>query len=181
MTRTHNPSLIRFTFLSLLLLFASLGAKSVMAATPVCEASSSWITSPNPPSEIPNGSNAQFCDFYQFSWQWFFDLVSPSKSDASLRNFEVAANYPILQLEGDSCGANAPLKAVFVRVEKPQDANTPFIIPERIGQAGGEDTIYDQNGSVVFYDVRFSRNLCNVGQIQSAPQFPAGTTELKTA
>jgi hypothetical protein len=181
MSRTHNPSLIKTLLLSLLLLFASLGARGVLAATPVCEASSSWITNPNPPSEIPNGSNAQFCDFYQFSWQWFFDLVSPSTSDASLRNFEVAANYPILQLEGDSCAANAPQKVVFVRVEKPQDANTPFIIPERIGQAGGEDTIYDQNGNVVFYDVRFSRNLCNVGQIQSAPQFPAGTTEMKTA
>lgn len=42
-----------------------------------CPANQSWVTSPNPPQEIPNGGQS-FCDFYQFAWQWFLWLVSPS-------------------------------------------------------------------------------------------------------
>ncbi len=57
-----------------------------------------------------------------------------------------------------------------------------FILPQRIDQAGKQQaTIYDQNGNVVYYDVRFSRNLCAVEQISKLQNFPGGTTELKTA
>ncbi|MET1079964.1 MAG: mannan-binding lectin [Pseudomonas sp.] len=165
--------------LSLLALFAPPALAGVPAT---CNADASWVSAPNPPGEVPDGANANFCSFYQFSWQWFLDLVSPSSSDASLRNFQVAANYPILQATGsDSCAANAPTEVMFVRTEKTKDASTPFTVPERTGQAGGGDTIFDQSKNVVFYDIRFSRNLCNVGAIQSAPNFPGGTTELKSA
>ncbi|MDX1721571.1 MAG: mannan-binding lectin [Pseudomonas sp.] len=168
--------------LSLLLAVPLLVTQPAHADASACNASASWISNPSPPGEVPEGASADFCDFYQFSWQWFLDLVSPAAADPSQRNFQVAANYPLLQADGvDSCAANAPLQAVFVRVEKAKGANGPFVVPERTGQAGGGDTIYDQNGSVVFYDIRFSRNLCNVGQIQAAPNFPAGTTELKSA
>lgn len=173
----------RSSLLAVLLLVATQQpVVAAQAATPVCNASASWISSPNPPSEIPNGSNAQFCDFYQFSWQWFLQLVSPSTTTASLRNFQVPANFPVLQASGqDSCAANAPPVAMFVRVEKPQDGGTPFVLPKRTGQAGGGDTIFDQDGNVVFYDIRFSRNLCDVGAVQAAQNFPAGTFELKSA
>ncbi|MNG30140.1 hypothetical protein D3C84_1156960 [compost metagenome] len=43
--------------------------------------------------------------------------------------------------------------------------------------AGGGDTLFDQNANAVFHEIRFSQSLCNVAQIQSAPNFPAGTTE----
>lgn len=182
MTRLHTPGLAWSILLSLLLAVPLFGARLAFADSSTCNASASWISNPNPPSEVPEGANADFCDFYQFSWQWFLELVSPSTADPSLRNFQVATNYPLLQASGvDSCAADAPLQAVFVRVEKDQGADTPFVLPERTGQAGGGDTIFDQNGNVVFYDIRFSRNLCNVGQIQSASNFPAGTTELKSA
>lgn len=171
-------------FLSLMLLCAGplLVAGSAQAASPACSASQDWITNPAPPSEIPEGSNADFCDFYQFAWQWFFELVSPSQSDPSLRNFQVNANYPILQATGtNSCDPAKQAEVMFVRRDKPIAAGTSFQIPDRTGQAGGGDTIFDQSGNVVFYEIRFSQSLCNVPQIQSAPNFLAGTTELKSA
>ncbi|SDK56641.1 mannan-binding lectin [Pseudomonas indica] len=168
--------------LFLLLLALSLLGGRAAVADDSCAASQSWITSPNPPGEIPEGSNADFCDFYQFSWQWFLQLTSPSSSDASLRNFQVPTSFPVLQATGtDSCSPNAPKEVMFVRTVKPVAADTPFNLPDRTGQAAKGATIYDQDGNVVFYEVRFSRNLCNVGQIQSQPQFPAGTTEMKIA
>lgn len=180
MTNLYAPT--RLILLLLLLTAPWLVARQAVAATPVtCSAQQSWVTSPNPPAEVPLGADADFCSFYQFSWQWFLELVSPS-ADAGLRNFQVAEDYPILQASGtDSCAANAPNEVMFVRTEKPLDANSPFVLPERTGQAGGGDTIFDQSGNVVFYDIRFSRNLCNVGAIQSSPNFPGGTTELKSA
>ena len=56
------------------------------AITYTCPASSDWVTNPNPPSKIPGGGT-DFCQFYQFAWQWFLYLMSPSASDASVRNF----------------------------------------------------------------------------------------------
>ena len=35
-----------------------------------CAAAASWVTSPDPPQEIPGGGT-DFCQFYQFGWQWF--------------------------------------------------------------------------------------------------------------
>jgi hypothetical protein len=35
---------------------------------PACPASSSWVSNPAPPQEIPDGGQ-DFCDFYQFAWQ----------------------------------------------------------------------------------------------------------------
>src|SRR5438046_1803524 len=56
-----------------------------------CPASASWVSSPNPPTEIggsgvPVGDET-FCQFYQFAEQWFLSLVSPS-STAGSRVFE---------------------------------------------------------------------------------------------
>lgn len=53
-----------------------------------------------------------------------------------------------------------------------------FVIPERIGQAGDEATLYDQNGNVVFYDIRFDRGLCDAS---ASGDLPAGTTEMKSS
>ena len=149
-----------------------------------CPADPSWVSNPNPPEEIPNGEDADFCDFYQFSWQWFLEFVSPS-SDPDLRNFQVAADFPILEGEKDgkqqnSCDDQVSEHVLFVRTDKSQDASTTFTIPERIDQAGA-GTIYDQQGNVVFYDIRFSRNMCDVEAIQQHDNFPSGTTELKSA
>jgi hypothetical protein len=147
------------------------------ASAPACAASASWVNNPNPPDEIPGGGE-NFCQFYQFSWQWFLYLMSPSAGDPSLRNFQVQANYPLLQVSGDSCSGTATKPVFFVRVIKDPDDSTDFIIPERINQAGDQATIYDQNGNVVFYSIVFGRDLCTA---PDSGDLPADTMEIKMA
>ena len=162
----------------------AIASQGALAQTYDCPASASWVSAPNPPQEVPLGANADFCQFYQFSWQWFLQLVSPS-ANPSIRNFQVAANFPLLEGDIDgviqnSCDSDAPPTRMFVRTLKAVDAKGQFVLPERIDQAGS-GPIYDQNGNVVFYDVRFSKNLCSIGKIQSQSNFPSGTTEIKSA
>jgi hypothetical protein len=116
---------------------------------------------PQPAAGDPGGGT-DFCQFYQFAWQWFLYLVSPSGDAAGDRNFEVQKNFPLLQASGtDSCTATSNTPVFFVRTLKSDDPNQPFIVPENIGQAGTSgEVIYDKSGNIVFYEVRFSRNLC---------------------
>lgn len=147
----------------------------------LCAADPSWVTSPDPPQEIPGGGT-DLCEFYQFAWQWFLYLVSPSSSTAGAdRNFEVQASFPLLQAKAtDSCTTTSNEPVLFVRTLKSRDPDGPFTVPTDTGQAGTDSAvIYDKNGNTVFYQVRFSRNLCPK---PSPPgDLPVGTTELKTA
>ena len=154
-----------------------------------CDADSTWFSSPSMPTEVAqsakNGSS-NFCDFYQFSWQAFAYLMSPTKSDSSIKNFQDNKIFYELEVNSDGTPANScdEIKSgntLFVRVTKSEDAGTPFKIPERINQAGGGATIYDQKKNVVYYDVKFSKNMCNVSEINKINNFPTGSTELKTA
>ena len=165
--------------LSILLLAAGLcWAPAAAGQTYKCPASSTWVTNPSLPTEIPNGGG-DFCDFYQFAWQTFLYLVSPSGDANGDRNFEVWENFPTLQASGvDSCATKPAGPQLFVRTLKAVKAGEDFIIPSRISQAGDDATIYDQNGNVVYYDVRFSRNLCTA---PTSGNLPTGTTELKSS
>src|SRR5690606_34175030 len=94
------------------------GPPPALAQQPACPASQSWVTNPNPPQEIPDGGS-DFCDFYQFAWQWFLWLVSPASDGSDDRNFEVAADFPVLQAKGsDSCTTKAEGPVLFVRTLK---------------------------------------------------------------
>ena len=173
---------IRIWLAAFMLTFAGLGmaqtSKNVAPPVESCPASASWVTSPNPPQEIPGGGT-DFCQFYQFAWQWFLYLVSPSRQDRSLRNFEVQANFPILQGGAiDSCTQLPPTRTLFARTAKDTDPLGKMILPKDTGQAGGGATIFDQNGNVVYYEVRFSRNECST---PAGGNFQPGTTELKLA
>lgn len=174
----RDRSTARRTAVLLVALHLAFATGATSNGTNPCPASQSWVTSPNPPQEIPGGGT-DFCQFYQFAWQWFLYLVSPSSANPGERNFEVAANYPVLQAKGiNSCTAQSDAPSLFVRTLKADDSNEVFVVPERIGQAGDDAVIYDQNGKVVFYEVRFSRNLCPP---PSSGNLPAGTTEIKTS
>jgi hypothetical protein len=154
-----------------------------------CAADPSWFSAPSIPTEVkksgPDGSS-NFCDFYQFSWQTMAYLMARSKTEPKLRNFENTRQYFELEVNSDGSPANScddihDSHTFFVRNGKTKEAGSPFLIPERIGQAGGGATIYDQNGNVVYYDVRFSKNMCDVNGIKLQQNFPGGSTELKFA
>ena len=156
------------------------GPGSAMAQTPACPASASWIGNQTPPTEIPGGGQ-NFCQFYQFAWQWFLTLTAPAPGKPLLRNFEVQQNYPLVQAtQNTSCDASNlnALHSIFVRTTKPTVGGGKLALPKETGQAGGGATIYDQNGNVVFYEMRFSRGECTT---VSPNNFPANTVELKTS
>ncbi|MCL1057219.1 mannan-binding protein [Shewanella gelidimarina] len=154
-----------------------------------CRAKASWFTSPSLPSEVAQSNgpgDSSFCDFYQFSWQTFAYLMAQSKNDPSVINFQDNTQFNQLELNADGTPANScddihDSQVLFIRTAKHEENDTDIVIPEMIGQAGGGATIYDQNGNVVYYDVRFSKNMCEVKKIQQKQNFPGGTTELKTA
>jgi hypothetical protein len=159
---------------------AAPAASATPAAPTVCDASAAWVSNPlNPPTEIPLGANAQICQFHQFSWQWFISLMNVVGDN---RVFQDEANYPLLQAQGvNSCTTTGTKTRLFVRTQKDDDnPNDDFTLPERIGQALGDVAIYDQNGNVVFYEVRFSRDQCSLDQ-NTATMFPPGTTEIKVS
>ncbi|SJM90691.1 mannan-binding lectin [Crenothrix polyspora] len=174
-------------YLSTLLLASFCG--TVQAEIYNCKANPTWFSSPSMPTEVAkNGKDgsSNFCDFYQFSWQAFAYLMSPSQANPAIKNFQDTTQFKELEINADGTPANScdgiqSGNTLFVRVSKSQDAGAPFVIPERINQAGGGATIYDQNGNVVYYDVKFSKNMCNVSEIKKLNNFPNGTTELKTA
>lgn len=174
-------------YLSTLLLASFCG--TVQAEIYNCKANPTWFSSPSMPTEVAkNGKDgsSNFCDFYQFSWQAFAYLMSPSQANPAIKNFQDTTQFKELEINADGTPANScdgiqSGNTLFVRVRKSQDPGVAFEIPERINQAGGGATIYDQNGNVVYYDVKFSKNMCNVSEIKKLNNFPNGTTELKTA
>ena len=155
-------------------------ATATPAPPTVCDASAAWVSNPqNPPTEIPLGANAQICQFHQFSWQWFITMMSMAGDH---RVFQDEANYPLLQAPTvNSCTAPASGSRLFVRSRKDDDdPGDDFTLPQDIFQALDNATIYDQNGNVVFYEVRFSRDQCSLDQ-KTAQMFPPGTTEMKVS
>ena len=161
----------------------------VPSGTYNCPADPAWITNPSLPTEVKksddNGTSSNFCDFYQFSTQTYLYLMSPSSGNPALRNFQVDANYPLLEFNSDGTPANS--------CDNVRDAKTlrtglqKSMSPLGTGQAGGGSSIYDQNGNVVYYDVRFNKSLCNLSSSavelarSNIINFPSGTTELKFA
>lgn len=137
------------------------------------------------PASIANNpvtGSPEFCEFYQFAQDWFLYLISPSANNKKIANWQDPQQYPLLETAGtNSCDAEFPKNAFNLRTVKSSDPGGEFVLPERIDQAGGVYAIYDQQGNVVFYEVRFSKNLCDYKKIQQANNFPGKTAELKMA
>ncbi|MCC7248375.1 MAG: hypothetical protein IT473_07110, partial [Lysobacter sp.] len=139
-------------------------AKPEVAVTPptpaatVCQANSSWITAPNPPSEV--AATESFCDFYQFSWQWFLGEVSPSPTSQGERVFETNRLHDPTVPSGqcalpEMIGRAAAAKMLALRADKPQDFEDT--------QADG-NALYDQNGNILRYNIWYSRAECQATQ-----------------
>lgn len=135
-----------------------------------CLASANWITQPSMPPEV--ATSESFCDFYQFSWQWFLAQVSPSSTSGE-RVFEGNRVLDPTVKTGQCAlppitGRAAASKRLAVRGVKPQDFESE--------QADG-NPLYDQNGNILYYNVWYSQAEC-----QSTPSgFAPGTMEIKTS
>lgn len=173
--------------ITLLLSFIVIGKAFAYSSDSSCPVDPTWISNPSMPTEVKKsedkGTSSNFCDFYQFSWQAYFYLMSPVSKGSDTRQFQVAANYPLMEFNADGSPANS--------CDETMDGTTFRTALDKTSitthQAGGGAVIYDQNGQVVYYDMRFNKAMCN--QTGSAVEmakngvtnFPAGTTELKFA
>lgn len=135
-----------------------------------CRADSSWITSPTQPNEVASAES--FCDFYQFSWQWFLAQASPSPQSGEPVFFQNRVYDPTGQK--DQCsqqpvtGLLGAQKALSARGIKPQK----FEEVEADGHA-----LYDQQGNILYYNALYSEALCH----STDQGFVPGTLEVKVS
>lgn len=175
---------LMFALLALPMMASANEAYTASAAA--CPVDPTWLSHPSLPTEVKkSGSDgsSNFCDFYQFSTQTFVYLMSQSSN--GLRNFQVQANYPVLEFEADGTPANSCDNSITGPTLRTNLLKAGAGNSVTTGQAGGGATIYAQDGNVVYYDVRFSKALCGLTgsavemKKQNITNFPAGTMELK--
>lgn len=167
------------------LILAGLSAHAVAADT--CTVDQGWLTNPAMPTEVKQSAgpgDSTFCDFYQFSTQAYLYLMSNNSSGQ--RNLMDPNQYAVLEFDADgnpanSCDAAVTGPTLRTRLNKASDSSLST------GQAGDGATIYAQDGNVIYYDVRFSKEMCSLSgsavelQKQNLINFPGGTTEIKAA
>lgn len=98
------------------------------------------------PSEV--AATESFCDFYQFSWQWFLAQVSPSNpSDPNSERVFESDRVLDLNISSGQCAMTAltgrtnAIKLLATRGVKRHDFEEE--------QADGS-VLYDQNGSILY-------------------------------
>lgn len=143
------------------------------ATAATCQASKSWITNPTEPSEV--ASSETFCDFYQFSWQWFLAQVSPANPQYPTGDRVFETNRLVDPQGGSDQCASQPLtgrataaRLLALRGPKPIDFESD--------QADG-NPLYDQSGNVLYYNMWYAPQECEA----TSSGFVAGTMEIKTA
>lgn len=161
---------------------------SVNTGGSTCEASPRWITDPSMPSEV--AATESFCDFYQFSWQWFLAQVSPAiaANPSGDRVFETNRLYdPNIAtgqcaMEAITGRANA-IRLLAPRALKPRDVKSHAAEPSAIEPHDFEDeqadgsALYDRDGNILYYNIWYSQAECD-----STPSgFAPGTLEIKAA
>lgn len=143
------------------------GCPKPPAPPATCEADAAWLTSPSMPGEVPEAES--FCDFYQFSWQWFLAQASPSKdgSPVFMQNRVYAPSGGTDQCSQPAItGVLGAAQQLIPRTTKPSHFEE--------AQADG-NPLYDQNGNVLFYNAFYSQQLCDA----TSAGFVPGTLEAK--
>jgi len=136
----------------------------------VCSADLSWVTNPTQPNEVPETES--FCDFYQFSWQWFLAQTSLSESNPKERVFETQRVYD--PDGGDNqCSMELEGKEDFLDQMEPRPIKSDKF--EHVEADGG--ALYDKNGNILYYGVYYSKELCSATEKGFVP----GTLEIKTS
>lgn len=135
-----------------------------------CLADPNWITTPHQPNEI--NETETFCDFYQFSWQWFLAQTTLAISFPGERVFETQRVYSKTFGENQCAqikeGRQNALSVLAPRFLKPEDFEDT--------QADGK-ALYDQNGNILYYNIWYSPTNCNA----TDQGFQDGTMEIKVA
>ena len=135
-----------------------------------CSADATWITNPTMPSEV--ASKESFCDFYQFSWQWFLAQMSPSPQNSNPVLFQNRVYVP--NGGNNQCGdqpitgLQGAVQALKIRTIKPSQFEDQ--------QADG-NAVYDQNGNILYFNVFYSQQLCDA----KSDSFVEGTLEAKVS
>ena len=153
-----------------LLILLAAGCSGPTPGPSECEASASWIASPSMPSEVPQAET--FCDFYQFSWQWFLAQVTPDPANGMPRFLENRVYQP-------SGGTGQCKMEALTGVAGVQASLAPRTIKAQDFEAVQADTnaLYDGRGNVVHYNAFYSQALCDSTPAGFAP----GTLEVKAA
>jgi hypothetical protein len=137
----------------------------------VCQASASWVTNPSQPAEVAPAET--FCDFYQFSWQWFLSQVSLAANGE--RVFETNRLVDLNPSTVTNQCAQPALsgRAAAARLLAPRDLKP---VDFEDVQADG-NPLYDQAGNILYYNIWYSEPECQA----TAAGFVAGTFEIKAA
>lgn len=134
-----------------------------------CEASPDWLSSPSMPGEVP--ATESFCDFYQFSWQWFLAQASPGTDGDPV----FMQNRIYAPAGGDNQCSQPPIRGATGAAKQ--------LIPRSVKSSTFEEAqadgnpLYDQNGNVLFYNAFYSQELCSA----TSKGFVPGTLEAKIA
>lgn len=136
----------------------------------VCEVSPDWVNNPSMPGEVPEAES--FCDFYQFSWQWFLAQVSPDPANGMPKFLENRVYQP-------TGGTGQCASEALTGVGGVQAALRPRTIKAQDFEEVQADShaLYDKNGNVVHYNAFYTQALCD----STAEGFAPGTLELKAA
>jgi len=178
----------------------SLLGRPLFAQTSPCPASASWFTNPSFPTEIPNVSNPSNCDFHQFAWQAFIDVIQPASGGRTFETWMpdygvfVPAGTPVTpwgQQPSAPCAAKAAdaklAKRLFLRPRIPKGAGFD---PDSNQQATG-NPLYDQAQQIVYYSIWINQteydfitqcDFNNTTCVTSAPAtagITAGAVEIK--
>ncbi len=153
------------------------GGEEVGEVAPTdCTILQSQVLSPTLQTEVPNGIQADLCDFNVMGWESFLYLVEPVSEGSNERRFEDTEAYPnYLGKEADSCAgqSNSDLLTLFTSATDPsasKEAGTGTEVYS-VGPEGSSE------GDIVRYNVRFSQNLCG----NTASTLPDNLVEIKSA
>jgi hypothetical protein len=121
------------------------------------------------PGEVPEAET--FCDFYQFSWQWFLAQASPSESGDPV----FMQNRVYSPTGGNDQCSDPPITGIAGAVSQ--------LIPRQGKPNNFEDAqadgnaLYDQNGNVLYYNAFYSQEYC----ASTAAGFAPGSMEAKVS
>ena len=138
-----------------------------------CKADIAWITHPSMPTDV--AKEETFCDFYQFSWQWFLSQGQQIKDEQIDRErvFEQNRIYQFGDVK-DQCSL-PPVVGRRASFEHQQPRIGKSDKHEKV-EADGH-ALYDQKGNILAYNIYYSHQNCEA----TSKGFVPKTLEVKAS